>query len=274
MLDACQQANVAKVDLATEPVALNAIAMLPQAPHDKPENSTRVNLLISLFFHVAIVAVLVFFAAREGLLGKQLKKIAVQMVKESRRKSRKNRKSPRQNRPKPEPPKTIETPKVETAQTEPPKKYPPPRLLPSSPPPSRSPHPPADLPSFVFGGGQAVQTSSDPVQLYKGSVEHAFLSKWHRPGGIADDNYVAEVEVAVDSKGRSATRFGRKAPATRAGTIRCGRPSPPRRAWTGRRRRIFRRASSCASMCRTAPNPWCKTNEENAAIPITARSRN
>ena len=40
------------------------------------------NLLISLFFHVAIVAVLVFFAARQGLLGEQLKKITVQMVKE------------------------------------------------------------------------------------------------------------------------------------------------------------------------------------------------
>jgi len=161
-----------------------------------------VNLLLSLFFHLLIVAVLVFFAARQGLLGEQLKKITVQMVKETPPEKPKEPEKPKAEPLQPEPPKTIETPKVATAQTEPPKEIsaaPPPSVV--TAPVAVAP-PAADLPSFVFGGGQAVQTSSNPVQLYKGSVEHAFLSKWHRPGGIADDNYVSEVEVAVDPQGQ------------------------------------------------------------------------
>ncbi len=176
--------------------------MLPQAPQPKANNSTRVNLLLSLFFHLLIVAVLVFFAARQGFLGEQLKKITIQMVQEKPPEKPKEPEKPKAEPPQPAPPKTIETPKVATAQTEPPKE------ISAAPPPSIAiapaavAPPAADLPSFVFGGGQAVQTSSNPVQLYKGSVEHAFLSKWHRPGGIADDNYVAEVEVAVDQQGQ------------------------------------------------------------------------
>ena len=176
--------------------------MLPKAPPPKAENSARVNLLISLFFHVAMVAALVFFAARQGFLGEQLKKITIQMVKEKPAEKPKEPEKPKAEPLQPEPPKTIEASKIETAQTEPPKEIPvvPPPFIAIAP--AAVAPPAADLPSFVFGGGQAVQTSSNPVQLYKGSVEHAFLSKWHRPGGLADDNYVVEVEVAVDQQGR------------------------------------------------------------------------
>ena len=47
-----------------------------------------------------------------------------------------------------------------------------------------------------------METSSDPVQLYKGQVEYALRSKWQRPDNLADDSYVAEVEVTVDRKGQ------------------------------------------------------------------------
>jgi outer membrane biosynthesis protein TonB len=176
--------------------------MLPQAPQPKANNSTRVNLLLSLFFHLLIVATLVFFAARQGFLGEQFKKITVQMVKEKPPEKPKEPEKPKAEPTKPEQPKTIEPQKVETAQIEPPRV-----IAAASPPavaaaPTAVAPPAADLPSFVFGGGHAVQTSLNPVQLYKGSVEHAFLSKWHRPRGIADDNYVAEVEVAVDQQGQ------------------------------------------------------------------------
>jgi hypothetical protein len=62
--------------------------------------------------------------------------------------------------------------------------------------------PAAELPSFEFEGGKAVETSSDLVQLYKGAVEYALRAKWQRPDNIADDSYVAEVEVSVDRKGQ------------------------------------------------------------------------
>ena len=48
-------------------------------PQRKQRNSTRVNLIVSLAFHSIIVIALYLFAAREGMLGKQLKKIAVTM---------------------------------------------------------------------------------------------------------------------------------------------------------------------------------------------------
>ena len=67
-------------------------------------------------------------------------------------------------------------------------------------PPTVAP-PAAELPSFEFEGGKAVETSSDPVQIYKGYLEYALRSKWNRPDNLADDNYVAEVEVAVNRAG-------------------------------------------------------------------------
>jgi outer membrane biosynthesis protein TonB len=176
--------------------------MLPQTPKRKQKNTTRVNLLISLFFHTAIVAALLFFAARQGFLGEQFKKIAIEMIKEKPPEKPKEPEKPKAEPLQPEPPKTIEAPKVETAKSEPSKETapaPPPSLAAA---PAAVVPPAADLPSFVFGGGQAVQTGSSPVQLYKGSVEHAFLSRWRRPVGIADDNFVAEVEVAVDQQGQ------------------------------------------------------------------------
>jgi TonB family protein len=40
------------------------------------------------------------------------------------------------------------------------------------------------------------------VQLYKGLLEYALRSKWNRPDNLADDDFVAEVEVSVDRTGR------------------------------------------------------------------------
>ena len=177
--------------------------MLPQAPQPKSDNSTRVNLLFSLFFHLLIIALLGFFAARQGLLGEQFKKITIQMVKEKPPEKPKEPEKPKTEPPKQEPPpKTIEAPKVETARIEAPKQISvaPPAIAAAAPVAAAPPA--ADLPSFAFGGGLAVQTSSDPVQLYKGAVENEFRSKWHRPVGIADDNYVVEVDVAIDRQGQ------------------------------------------------------------------------
>jgi hypothetical protein len=56
--------------------------MLPHTQPRKKRNSSRVNLLISFTFHAILVLTLLYFAARQGLLGKQLKKISINMVKE------------------------------------------------------------------------------------------------------------------------------------------------------------------------------------------------
>ena len=174
--------------------------MVPQSQPRKRRNSSKVNLFISFVFHSAIVLTLFYFAAREGFLGKQLRKIAVEMVKEEKPPEKpKEPEKPKDEPPKVEPPKMVETPKVAEA----PKEV---ALAPAPPatvaaPPAVAP-PTQEVPSFEFGGGKAVHTSSDPAFLYKGFVEYALRSKWTRPQNIADGDYVAEVEISVDRGGK------------------------------------------------------------------------
>ncbi|HAB18432.1 MAG TPA: TonB C-terminal domain-containing protein [Verrucomicrobiota bacterium] len=174
--------------------------MVPQTSQRPTKNSSKVNLLISAIFHAAIVLALAYFAAREGLLGKQLKKIAVEMVKEE---PPPKPKEPEPEKPREEPlpvekPAVAETPPVETP---PPIAAPPPPANAVAAPPPVAP-PAAEVPSFVFEGGKAVQSSSDPVALYKSQIEFALHSKWDRPTDMQDDNFIAEIEVSVDRSGR------------------------------------------------------------------------
>jgi TonB family protein len=163
--------------------------MLPHTQARKKRNSSKVNLIISFTFHALIVLAALYFAARQGLLGKQIQKISVEIVKEKQPPKPKPEK-PKVETPKVEPPKMVEAPKVEA----------PKEAAPTMAPPTVAP-PAAELPSFVFEGGKTVETSSDPVQLYKGLLEYAFRSKWDRPPNMHDDAYVAEVRVTVDRQG-------------------------------------------------------------------------
>lgn len=165
--------------------------MLPQTHHRKKKNSSRVNLTISAIFHALLVGALFYFAARSGLLGKHLQKISVNMVKEKQ----------------PEKPKEVEKPKVEPPKVETPKIEPPkvveetkPAPPPVAAPPVAAP-PVAEVPSFEFDGGKAVNSESDPVQLYKGYMEYELRSKWNRPDNMDDAQYVAEVQVQVARDG-------------------------------------------------------------------------
>jgi hypothetical protein len=166
--------------------------MIPNTQPRKTKNSSKVNLFISFVFHAVLVLALLYFAAREGLLGKKMEKIAVTMVKE---------KPP--EKPK-EPPK-VEPPKVEPPKVEPPKIV---ETKPAAPPTVAPPTvaPPAtELPSFDFSGGKEVISSSDPVQIYKGYMEYVLRSKWDMPDNMDDDNYVVEMGVTVDKSGRLGT---------------------------------------------------------------------
>jgi len=166
--------------------------MLPQTQRRKTRNSSKVNLLISFIFHATLVLTLLYFAARGGLLGKQIQKISVEMIKEKPLPKPKEPEKPKVEPPKIEQPKMAATPRAE-----------PPKEAPSSAaaPPSVAP-PAAELPSFVFEGGKAVETSSDPVQLYKSAVQYALRSKWNRPDNLKDDDYVAEVDLSVGRDGQ------------------------------------------------------------------------
>ncbi|HWD91533.1 MAG TPA: TonB C-terminal domain-containing protein [Verrucomicrobiae bacterium] len=152
------------------------------------------NLLISFAFHALIVIVGFYFAARGGLLGKQLKKIAVEMVKEKPPEKPKEPEKPKVEPPKVETPK--ELPKVEAPKiVEAPKDTPPPVTA----PPAVAP-PAAELPAFDFAGGKAVE-NGNAVDIYKGLIQYAFTAKWNRPEDEEDAKFVAEVQVSIDRAG-------------------------------------------------------------------------
>ncbi len=175
--------------------------MTPQTTPRKRSNSSKVNLLISFLFHSAMIVALVFFAAREGLLGNQFRKIAVDIIKE---KPVERPKEKEVEKPKAEPPKTEAPPNLaRITRDEPPRPAPDPagRGGSSAAPPVTIAPPAADVGSFDFGGGKALQSSSDPAEIYRGFIEYSLRSKWTRPPGIVDDYFVAEVEMSVDRSG-------------------------------------------------------------------------
>jgi hypothetical protein len=164
--------------------------MIPQSQPKKPKNSSKANLIISAIFHALIIGAAFYFAARTGMLGEKIKSITV--TKEDKPKDK-----PKEPEKKPEPPK--ETPKVDTPKmVEAPKTVAPPTVA----PPVVAP-PANDVQDFVFNdGAKAVNSESDPVQLYKGYLEYTLRSKWNRPDNMDDDKYVAEVAVNVDKQGK------------------------------------------------------------------------
>ncbi len=133
---------------------------------------------------------LIFFAAHEGYLGKKLKEITVYKVEKEKppeKPPEKPKEMPKET-PKPaEQPRVADVPKPQTA----PAVEAPPVVAP----------PAVDVPSFSFEGGKAVNSESDPVQLYKGYLEYTLRSKWNRPDNVDDDKYVVEVAVKVDKQG-------------------------------------------------------------------------
>ncbi|MBC8097212.1 MAG: TonB C-terminal domain-containing protein [Akkermansiaceae bacterium] len=169
--------------------------------HRKREKRTsRISVVISLLFHAVLIAGLFFLAAREGMLGKELKKIAVTMVPKEKPTEKPKEKLP-EPKPEVEEPKA-EPPKVAAVQPEIARSTPPPGPATGiAAPPSIAP-PANAIAAFDFEGGKAVETSSDPDVLYKGYLEYTLRSRWNRPVDLDDANYVAEAEVAVDASGR------------------------------------------------------------------------
>jgi len=162
----------------------------------RKKNSSKVNLTISFIFHGMLIGAVFYFAAREGMLGKKMKTIVAEMVRE--------KKPVEALKPKEEPKvaQQQKTDELKTVATVPP----PQAQVNAAPPPTEAPPvaaPPAvDVPTLDFAdGAKEVVTISDPKILYKGSIEMALRSRWNRPEDIADEAYVAEVELNIDPKG-------------------------------------------------------------------------
>jgi outer membrane biosynthesis protein TonB len=168
--------------------------MIPQSKPRKKKNSSKVNLTISAIVHGALIVGLIYFAARNGFLGKKLKEITVYKVEKEKP---------------PEPPqqKKIEPPKEQARPVDIPKVAEAPQQ--AAPPAASAPvvaPASSDVADFNFSdGAKAVNSESDPVQLYKGYIEYSLRSKWNRPENLPDDNYAVEVAISVDKQGNLST---------------------------------------------------------------------
>jgi hypothetical protein len=168
-------------------------------------------LLLSLLFHLAVIALLLWVAAREGWIVLPLRTISVSLLLQPPPAEPPPRKTPA-SEPPAKPFDSLSQPLQPSVSPEP---APQPEKLPSAIPQHVFRQPrlelpapaPAELPAFAFGGaGTTAQTRSDPAALYRSYVEFSLRSRWNRPEDIADEHYVAEIEIAVDSAGRISNR--------------------------------------------------------------------
>jgi protein TonB len=164
----------------------------------KQRNSSKVNLIVSAVFHTVLILGVFFFAAREGLVGKRLKQLAVTMVPKEKKPEPPKEKPPEPKVETPKPPEApkmaVPVPHVETVSAPPP---PPAQAAPEVAAPAA-----AVLPDISFSdGAKAVTTITDANGVYKALVEHSLRSRWNRPEDMADDNFVVEVELGVDPSG-------------------------------------------------------------------------
>jgi len=175
------------------------------ADRRKQKRTSRLSVVISVVFHAALIGGLAFIAAREGILGKELKKIAVTMVPKEKPPEEKPKEKPPEEKPIEKPPEKppVEEPPVVAATT------PPPVAPTVSAPPAGAGEggvgapAAAQLPAFDFEGGRPTGGGgTGPAGIYKGYVEYSLRSNWQRPENVDDANFVAEVEVSVDGTGQ------------------------------------------------------------------------
>jgi TonB family protein len=172
--------------------------MIPQSQPRKSRNSSRVNWIISLSIHGVIVLVAFYLAARSGLVGRQLQKLTVSMVKEPPPDKPKEPEKPKEEPPKLEALKLAVTPVV----TGPKETVQPLSALPQAATAPAVVPPPAEIAGFDFDGGKTVVADSDAVASYKGLVENSLRARWNRPSDIDDLLFVAEIDITVNGEGQ------------------------------------------------------------------------
>ena len=206
VLDVCQQANVAKVDLATE--ALKKYEEGRKQKESAPASAARPLLSAFRLLPSALAYAAANPAAQKAQLVEGEPAHLVRLSRAHRADAALFRRAPgiagqtnpenfggdgqgkaagktqgTPEKPKVEPPK-VEQPKVAAApKIEPPKEVADPHGGPARPSRRRRPncHP------LTSTAARRWNTSSDPVQLYKSSVEYALRSKWDRPDNVDDD---------------------------------------------------------------------------------------
>lgn len=154
------------------------------------KNDKKITILVVFLLHLIGILALTFFASKEGVLGKKMQALAVVLVPKS---------EPVKEKPVE---KKIEVPVIaKEDRMEAPKSVgvsTPKSVVVDAVAPSA-----AVLPSMEFSdGAKEVKTLTDPIQLYKKYVENVYLSRWNRPEIDGDLNFVSQIQITMDERGR------------------------------------------------------------------------
>ncbi len=162
----------------------------------RKRNSAKVNLSISIAFHVALFALGAFWAAREGMMGKGLQSLTVVLVPKEKKPDEPKKEESRPAEPKSEA--TVNRPAQATRPADLPR--------PAAPPPpayvETTAPPPAEIPVLTLGDLGAADAAPNAIEEYKGYLEMTLRNRWMRPETPNDPGLAAEVEVAVSQTGQ------------------------------------------------------------------------
>lgn len=176
-------------------------------PPRHKRKASRTSVVVSVIFHVLVVALVAWVAARHGLMGPEVQEFAVQKAPEEKKPEEKK---PEEKKPEEKPPDQKQPERPQTAATPPPV-----NPAPEPPPPDMSaPPPPAapdavDAPEVIIVAPEASNTKLDPIETYKWYVKNAFESAWIKPDGNDDLGFSAEVGVRIKPDGTVSTVFSK-----------------------------------------------------------------
>lgn len=191
----------------------------------RPSSAARpswTGLAISLGLHGLVFVAFAWFAARQGMLGEDLKRFTVTVLPARVVPPPPSAPSPAvEPAPVPEfPPPPPPEVAVHSKESESPPPVPGPATSTDTPRPSRGSAPeiprrgdavarplfdapPPAFPGFQIGGAAVVATAdTSPRARYQGFVEYVLRAAWRRPKGVADSTFLAVVELAIDAKGQ------------------------------------------------------------------------
>ena len=153
------------------------------------DKHTRTNLIVAAVLHGVLILGLLFFASKEGMLGKTMQTLSVTLVPKPKIEEVQKIKA---FEPK------IELPRVVQAPVEIPKTPSVSQPVPVPAAPSVAPEA-TQIASFSFSdGAKDVISTTDPVLLYKSYMERYLTSKWEVPDGEED---IVMVDLSINVKG-------------------------------------------------------------------------
>lgn len=166
-------------------------------PQRHKHKKSKTSLVISIVVHVAVVGLVTWVAARQGILGKQIKEMVAVPVEEPKKPEETEKPKETKN----EPPKQ-EDPRPQEVQHQAPVVAP---VVDATPPPADVP--PPDAPAIngeaeiVIEAPNAGATVTDPIKAYQSLVQSVYLRVWDKPDGMDDSSLSVDADVRLSPGG-------------------------------------------------------------------------